>query len=243
MNIYPAIDLKNSQVVRLKQGDFAQVTQYSSHPLEIAQKWESSGAPWLHMVDLDAALSGKPENLEIIQDIASQVKMKIQVGGGIRNLSIIESYLNAGVSRCVIGTQAVKDPDFLNEAGKAFPQQVALGLDTQGDFVAIHGWTEQSTLKVEDMFARIDPDLISCIIHTEIERDGLLVGLPIDKILAFIHKSPIPIIVSGGVSKIDDIKNLSQHRSKKLEGVIIGKALYENRIDLKEAVQISQEKS
>ncbi len=242
MILFPAIDIRQGRVVRLRQGDYAQEKQYGFDPMAMAQKWVAAGARWLHVVDLDAALTGTPTNLALIEKIVKQNKVNVQVGGGIRDLKTVETYVNLGIKSVVLGTAAVKNPAFLKEAVENFPDRISLGLDTKKGYLATDGWTKTSSIKIEAFLKNIPEVGLAWLIHTEIERDGMLTGLQTEGIKHFLEIAPTAVVVSGGVSSLDDIKILAElvEEYSNLDGVIVGKALYEGKIDLEEALQYAR---
>src|SRR5262249_47609596 len=199
MIVFPAIDLKDRKVVRLKQGDYGQVTAYSEHPLRLARRWGEEGAEWIHMVDLDAAKSGVPAHRELIARIAKEVPVKLQVGGGIRSIETARQYLSNGVARIVVGTKAAQDPKFLGELGKNFPGKVALGLDTKEGKIAVQGWTETTGLSVPDYLKRAPLAGVACLIFTDIARDGMLTGPNLSALREVLKATELPVIASGGI--------------------------------------------
>ena len=238
MILYPAIDIKDGKVVRLRQGDYDQVTQYAESPLDQAKSFAAQGAEWLHMVDLDAAKVGQAVNAAIIEEIAGATSLKVQIGGGIRSIEMAESYLSKGIARVVVGTQAVKDPAFLAQLGKTFPDQVALGLDTKAGQIAIQGWTETVNQSIEEFLSHAPLKGISCLIFTDIARDGMLQGPNLEALQHVLEISPIPVIASGGVAQLDDLQQLKALQHPNLNGVIAGKALYEGKFTLEEALKL-----
>ncbi len=243
MIFFPAIDIKGGKVVRLTQGDYDKVTEYAEDPLAQAQGFVAAGASWIHVVDLDAAKAGAPVNAKLIQEMATLPGVQIQIGGGIRTVAMAETYLNSGVARVVVGTKAVQDPSFLAELGDAFPEKVALGLDTKGGRIAIHGWTQTVRLKVDEFIATAPMQGIACLIFTDIARDGMLTGPNLIALQEVMDHSPIPVIASGGVASLQDLKKLYALKHPKLLGVISGKAIYEGRFTLGEALALTQKYS
>lgn len=241
MIVFPAIDLKDGQAVRLKQGDYDQVTQYSDDPLALARRFKEEGAEWIHIVDLDAAKAGRPVHLELIARIAREAApVKIQVGGGIRSLEVAKAYFDAGIARVVVGTKAVQDPAFLAALGKAYPGRIALGLDTKAGKIAVHGWTETTGTSIRDFLQSAPLEGISCLIFTDIARDGMLTGPNVQALQEVAKATELPVIASGGVSSLADIQALVDLEDCKLLGVITGKALYEGKFPLKEAIKIGR---
>lgn len=232
-NIYTAIDILDGSCVRLHKGDYAASTVYDQDPLSVARSWKNLGAKFLHIVDLDGAKSGYPVNASIIQNIVSELDTELQVGGGIRKLETIEALIDCGVTRVIIGSAAVKDPALLVQALARFgSSRVVLGVDCQGEYVAIHGWQEKSQIKASDLVNEFKSKGLRLVHYTDISRDGTLAGPNIDGLKRFVEATSISTINSGGVSCIEDIwaiKNL-QAEGYDIDGVIVGKALYENRI-------------
>ncbi len=237
MNIFPAIDLVGGKAVRLYKGDYAQMTVYSEQPLEVAKAFEAAGAKFIHLVDLEAAKSGIPANLETIRAIAENTSLFVEVGGGIRNMEIARTYLEAGVDRIILGTAAVEDPAFLQEALKEFGGKVAVGVDLKDGYVAIKGWTETSARTADAFFAQMEQLGVQTVICTDISKDGAMQGTNRDLYKDLSRKFKIDLIASGGVSSIEDIQAL---RAMDLYRAIIGKAYYIGAIDLKEANEVAK---
>ena len=235
MILFPAIDLKNGQCVRLEQGDMARATVFNLDPAAQAKTFETQGFEYLHVVDLDGAFAGKPMNAQAVEAMLKVVTMPVQLGGGIRDLATIEAWLGKGIRRVIIGTAAVRDPALVKEAARKFPGQVAVGLDARDGKVAVEGWAETSTVTALDIAKRFEDAGVAAIIFTDIARDGLLKGLNLDATIALAEAISIPVIASGGFASIDDVKALLEPRAKKLEGAISGRALYDGRIDPAEA--------
>lgn len=234
MIIIPAIDIKDSRCVRLTQGRMEDETVYSTDPSEVARRWAGAGAKLIHLVDLDGAVEGNAKNYEVIKKIASSVDVPVQIGGGIRDLKTAELYLKTpGVKRVIIGTAACEDPAFLKSLTKKHPGRVAVGIDAKDGLVAIKGWVEVTDERAVDLARRLEGEGVSCIIYTDISRDGMLMGPNVEATREIAGSVSIPVIASGGVTSIKDIE---AYRSVNLEGVIIGKALYSGKIDLKEAL-------
>ena len=243
MIIIPAIDLKEGKCVRLKQGLMDQSTIFSENPAEMARKWIDLGAKRLHLVDLDGAFAGKPINDEAVRSIVSEVgnDIPIQLGGGIRNLNTVENFLNSGVDSVIIGTAAVTNPGFLHEACYAFPGQIIVGLDAKDGDVAINGWAKLTGHNVIDLAKKFEEYGVESIIYTDIGRDGMLSGVNIEATVRLSEALKIPVIASGGVSNIDDIKALCEVANIGIRGVITGTAIYEGTLDFKAAQQLAQE--
>lgn len=236
MLVIPAIDLKEGQCVRLRQGLMDQSTVFSDDPVAMAQQWVDKGARRLHLVDLDGAFEGKPVNGEVITAIARRFpSLPIQIGGGIRSLETIEHYLQAGVSYAIIGTKAVNDPEFVKKACQQFPGHIIVGLDAKEGLVATEGWAEVSGVKASDLARQFAGDGVEAIVYTDIARDGMMGGVNIDATVEMAQASPIPVIASGGVSKLDDIKALQARAHHGILGAITGRAIYEGTLDIAEA--------
>jgi len=236
--LFPAIDLKNGQCVRLEQGDMARATVFNLDPAAQAKTFETQGFEYLHVVDLDGAFAGKPMNAQAVEAMLKVVKFPVQLGGGIRDLATVEAWLSKGIRRVIIGTAAVRDPALVKEAAKKFPGRVAVGLDARDGKVAVEGWAETSTVTVLDIAQRFEDAGVAAIIFTDIARDGLLKGLNLDATIALAEAISIPVIASGGLASIDDVQALLTPRAKKLEGAISGRALYDGRIDPAEALKL-----
>jgi phosphoribosylformimino-5-aminoimidazole carboxamide ribotide isomerase len=238
MMLFPAIDLKNGQCVRLEQGDMDRATVFNLDPAAQAQSFAAQGFEYLHVVDLDGAFAGKPMNAQAVEAMLKEVKMPVQLGGGIRNLETIEAWLAKGVTRVIIGTAAVRDPALVKEAAKKFPGRVAVGLDARDGHVAVEGWAETSTVSALDIAQRFEDAGVAAIIFTDIARDGLLKGLNLDATITLAEAISIPVIASGGFASIDDVKALLAPRAKKLAGAIVGRALYDGRLDPAQALAL-----
>ncbi len=241
MIIFPAIDIKEGKVVRLIQGKFDQVTDYGLDPVTVAQEWEKQGAQWIHVVDLDGAQTGEPKNLEIIFKIVKNVKIPVQVGGGIRQETTIEKLFKNNVARVVLGTKAVKNLSFLKEILKRHGNKIAVSLDCSQGFVQTKGWTQGSNVQAIPFCSELEKAGLQCLVYTDISRDGMLQGPNFTGLTELLNKTKISVIASGGVSSIDDIKKLKALRPAPM-GVIIGKALYEGKINLKEAIRLCSQK-
>ena len=237
MVILPAIDLKDGKVVRLTKGLMDTAKIYSSEPWQVAKKFEELGSEWLHLVDLNGAFAGKPENLEQIKKIIENTDLKVEIGGGIRDEETIKIYLELGVSRVILGSVAVKNPTFVKEMAKKYP--VAVGIDAKDGYVAVEGWAEVSEMKATELAKEFANAGVEAIIATDIAKDGTLSGVNIDFIKEIQEESGVPIIASGGVRDINDIKLLINN---KIYGTIIGKALYEGTINLKEVFNLIKER-
>ena len=232
MKIFPAIDIKDKKCVRLVKGDFDNKTEYKMSPVDQAGKYKDHGFKNLHIVDLDGALTGEPVNIDIIQDIVAKYDIKIEIGGGVRNFETIQKYLGVGVDKVILGSAAIKDRSFLEEACKNFPNQIALGLDAKNGNLAISGWTEVSDKLTTEFIKKVNDYGISRIIYTDIDRDGTKTSPNFDETKKVAELSNCPVIISGGVSSIDDIKIVRELNN--IEGVIVGKAIYDGDIKLEE---------
>ena len=237
MYIYPAIDLYGGKAVRLYKGDYAQMTVYSDDPVSVARDFAAAGASHIHLVDLEGAKIGKPANLDTIAKIVEATGLFAEVGGGIRDMETVDSYLSIGVSRVILGTAAVKDPVFLQAALDKYGEKIAVGVDLQDGFVAIKGWTETSDLKAEDFFEKMQNMGVKTIICTDISRDGAMKGANRELYRELSSKFAIDLIASGGVSSMEDVTALAE---MKLHGAIIGKAYYIGAVDLKQAVEAAK---
>ena len=241
MILFPAIDLKEGLAVRLEQGDMARATVFNRDPAAQARAFETQGFEYLHIVDLDGAFAGKPMNAGAVECILKDLKIPVQLGGGIRNTATVEAWLDKGVARVIIGTAAVRDPPFVKQAARDYPGQVAVGLDARGGKVAVEGWAETSELSALDIARRFEDAGVAAIVYTDIARDGLLTGLNLDATIALAETISIPVIASGGLASIDDIKALLAPRAKNLAGAIAGRALYDGRLDAAEALKLMRE--
>lgn len=232
LTLYPAIDLKGGQVVRLKRGDMAQATVYSADPAAQARHFAALGFPWLHVVDLDGAFAGRPANSAAVEAILAAIpEIPVQLGGGIRTMATVEAWLGRGLRRVILGSAAVKDPDFALAACKAWPGRVAVGIDARNGMVATEGWAEVSTVLATDLGKRFEDAGAAAIIYTDIERDGMLGGVNLEATLAMARAVRLPVIASGGVASLDDLAALAGLAGEGIEGVIIGRALYDGRVD------------
>ena len=236
MILFPAIDLKEGLAVRLEQGDMARATVFHKDPAAQARDFEMQGFAYLHIVDLDGAFAGKPVNADAVDRILETIGIPVQLGGGVRDMATVEAWLGKGVDRVIIGTAAVRDPEFVKEAAKKFHGRVAVGLDARDGKVAVQGWAETSELSALEIARRFEDAGVSAIIYTDIARDGLLKGINWDATIALAEAISIPVIASGGLASIDDIKAMLEPRAKKLEGAIAGRALYDGRLDPAEAL-------
>ena len=231
MILFPAIDLKNGQCVRLEQGDMARATVFNLDPAAQANSFAAQGFEYLHVVDLDGAFAGRPMNAQAVEAMLKAVTVPLQLGGGIRDLSTVEAWLEKGVARVIIGTAAVRDPELVKTAAKKFPGRVAVGLDTRDGKVAVEGWAETSEVSALDIAQRFQDAGVAAIIFTDIARDGLLKGLNLDATIALAERISIPVIASGGLASIKDIRAMLAPRARKLAGAIAGRALYDGRLD------------
>lgn len=238
MILFPAIDLKDGQCVRLKLGDMEQATVYNTDPAAQAKAFEDQGFEWLHVVDLNGAFAGESVNGAAVEAILKATKNPVQLGGGIRSLQHIENWLSKGLRRVILGTVAVRDPVLVIEACKAFPGQVAVGIDAKGGTVAVEGWAEASELGVIELARKFEGAGVAAIIYTDIDRDGVLAGINWESTLALAEAVSIPVIASGGLASMDDIRRLAEPDVAKLEGAISGRALYDGRIDPAEALAV-----
>ncbi|MDE8348862.1 MAG: 1-(5-phosphoribosyl)-5-[(5-phosphoribosylamino)methylideneamino]imidazole-4-carboxamide isomerase [Acidocella sp.] len=238
LTLYPAIDLKDGACVRLKRGEMDQATIYADDPGAQAAAWEALGFAWVHVVDLNGAFAGKPVNAEAVRAILKAVKIPVQLGGGIRDLGGIEAWLNAGVNRVILGSAAAKNPAMVRDACAKFPGRIVVGIDARGGMVATEGWAETSTLAATELAARLEDAGISAIIYTDIARDGMLSGLNLQETAALAARVTVPVIASGGVADIADIIALkaASRTTQNLCGAIIGRALYDGRLDAAEAL-------
>jgi phosphoribosylformimino-5-aminoimidazole carboxamide ribotide isomerase len=238
MILYPAIDLKGGQCVRLKLGDMAQATVFNDDPAAQAATFERQGFTYLHVVDLDGAFAGKPMNAQAVDRILATVRMPVQLGGGIRDMATLEAWLAKGVARTIIGTAAVRDPAFVREAAQRHPGKVAVGIDARDGFVAVEGWAERSELSAVELGRRFEDAGVAAIIYTDIARDGVLAGLNIEATLALAEAVAIPVIASGGLASLDDVRRLLPPDCARLDGAINGRALYDGRLDAAEALAL-----
>lgn len=237
MNIFPAIDLYDKKAVRLYKGDYDQMTIYSERPWEIAIDFERQGAKFIHVVDLEGAKTGKTPNLEIIKKIASSTNLFLEIGGGIRDMEVVKTYLENGASRVILGTSAVNDESFLKEAISTYGEKIAVGADIKDGYIAIKGWTQKSQYSLEEFLNKMQALGVKTVICTDISKDGAMKGTNLELYSALSQKYSLDIIASGGVSSIEDVKAL---RKMELYGAIIGKAYYTGAIDLKEAIEVSK---
>jgi len=233
--VIPAIDLKDGRCVRLRQGDMAAETVYSEDVPAVARKWQQSGASVIHVVDLNGAVDGAPRNLPQIEAVMKTVSVNIQVGGGIRNIQTVRRYLNAGVARVVLGTAALTDRAFLEQACKEFPRRILLGLDARGGKVVVKGWTAVSETRAIDLLKEVSGYDIGAVIYTDISRDGMLSGPNIVALKEVAELSPFPVIASGGITRVEDLRAV-RSLGPRIEGAIVGKALYDGKLDYRAAL-------
>jgi phosphoribosylformimino-5-aminoimidazole carboxamide ribotide isomerase len=238
MILFPAIDLKDGQCVRLEQGDMARATVFNLDPAAQARAFAAQGFEYLHVVDLDGAFAGKPVNAQAVERMLKAVSMPVQLGGGIRDLKTVQAWLERGVARVIIGTAAVRDPALVKQAAKAFPGRVAVGLDARDGKVAVEGWAEISEVTALQIARRFEDAGVAAIVFTDITRDGLLKGLNLDATIELAESISIPVIASGGLASIEDVKALLAPRAKKLAGAIAGRALYDGRLDPASALSL-----
>lgn len=236
--LFPAIDLKDGQCVRLKQGEMDAATVFSDDPAAQARTFQDQGFEYLHMVDLNGAFEGKPVNGDAVESILKSITIPVQLGGGIRDMATISAWVEKGISRVILGTLAVRNPDMVHEACKEFPGKIAVGIDARDGMVAIEGWAETSTTTAIDLAKIFEFAGVSAIIYTDIERDGVLEGLNLDATEELARTVSIPVIASGGLASMDDIRNLMREEYSILEGAISGRALYDGRLDAKEALAL-----
>ncbi len=237
MILYPAIDLKDGQCVRLLKGDMDKTTVFNDNPAAQARAFQDAGCEWIHLVDLNGAFAGQPVNAEAVEAILAEITVPAQLGGGIRDMKTIENWLTRGLSRVILGTVAVENPDLVREAARAFPGQVAVGIDARKGRVATKGWAEETDVKVTDLARSFEDAGVAAIIYTDIDRDGAMQGPNVEATAALANAVDIPVIASGGVSSMDDLRALRDCGAP-LNGVISGRALYDGRIDLAAAVEL-----
>jgi phosphoribosylformimino-5-aminoimidazole carboxamide ribotide isomerase len=236
--LFPAIDLKEGLAVRLEQGDMARATVFNHDPVEQARVFAAQGFQYLHLVDLDGAFAGRPMNAKAVERILAAVKIPVQLGGGIRDRATIEAWLGKGVTRVIIGTAAVRDPTLVKQAAAAFPGRVVVGLDARDGKVAVEGWATTAELSVLDLARRFEDAGVAAIVYTDVARDGMLKGLNLDATVALAEAVTLPVVASGGLASIDDVRALLTPRARKLAGAIIGRALYDGRLDAAEALKL-----
>ena len=237
MKIFPAIDIKDKKCVRLIKGDFENKTEYETSPIDQAGKYKDHGFKNLHIVDLDGALTGKTVNLDIIKEIVSKYDLKIEIGGGIRSLDSIKQYIDAGVEKVILGSAAIKDKNFLKEACEKFPNKIALGLDAKDGYLSVSGWKENSNKLTLEYLKEVKDYGVSRLIYTDINRDGMKQSPNFEETSKVADTSNCPVVISGGVSSIDDIKKAKELNNSNIEGIIVGKAIYDGDIKLNELVK------
>ena len=231
MILFPAIDLKNGEAVRLQQGDKARATVFSRDPAAQARAFAEQGFSYLHLVDLDGAFAGRPVNAAAVERIIAAVKVPVQLGGGIRDRATIDAWLDKGVARVIIGTAAVRDPALVKAAARAHPGRVAVGLDARDGKIAVEGWSKTSALSALDVARRFEDEGVAAIVYTDVNRDGMLQGLNLDATIVLAEHVSLPVIASGGLASLADVRALLEPRAQKLEGAIAGRALYDGRLD------------
>ncbi len=243
MILFPAIDLKDGECVRLKLGDMQQATVYNADPAAQAKAFEAQGFEWLHVVDLNGAFEGRSVNGDAVEAILTATTNPVQLGGGIRTLAHIEAWLAKGLARVILGTVAVRDPALVGEACRLFPGKIAVGIDARGGKVAVEGWAEASTLEVIELARRFEGAGVAAVIYTDIDRDGVLTGINWAATIALAEAVSIPVIASGGLASLDDIRRMTEPDAERLEGAISGRALYDGRIDPAQALAILRSSS
>ena len=236
MNLYPAIDIKNGACVRLLYGDLEKVTTYNDDPGAQAEAFAAAGCRWIHVVDLDGAVEGQAVNRDAVNAILG-AGLPVQLGGGIRDMAGVEHWINQGISRVILGTAALKNPQLVKDAARAFPGQIAVGADARGGMIAAEGWIETTDMPVLDLVKRFEDSGVAAVIFTDIGRDGALTGVNLEATAALARATPLPVIASGGVASIDDITALAQDDSG-IDGVITGRAIYDGRLDLSAALSV-----
>ena len=242
MILFPAIDLKNGECVRLVHGDMARATVFNANPAAQAQAFAAQGFDYLHVVDLDGAFAGRPVNAEAVRGILARLTIKLQLGGGIRDMKTVRGWLESGVTRVIIGTAAVRDPDFVREAARLYPGRIAVGVDARGGVVAIEGWAKTSDISALDLARRFQDAGVAAIIYTDIARDGALAGLNVESTVALADALEIPVVASGGLASIEDVRRLMEPDCARLAGAIVGRALYDGRLDPRAALALLRSK-
>ncbi len=238
MYLLPAIDLKEGKCVRLKQGNMAQTTVFNDDPAAQAQEFVAQGAEWIHIVDLDGAFAGKPVNATAVENILNKVSVNIELGGGIRTIETIKMWIDKGVRRVILGTIALRDPDFVKKACREFPDKIAVGIDARDGFVAVEGWAEKSEMTALDLARCFESVGVSAIIYTDVSRDGVLQGPNLPATVQLASSISTPVIVSGGISSLKDIEACKREEKNNIIGVIAGRAVYENRFSVRQAVDL-----
>jgi phosphoribosylformimino-5-aminoimidazole carboxamide ribotide isomerase len=241
MILFPAIDLKDGQCVRLKLGDMDQATVFNDDPAAQACEFAEQGFEWLHLVDLNGAFAGRPVNAAAVEAILAVARVPVQLGGGIREIATVETWLSKGVRRVILGTAAVRDPDFVRQACKLFPGCIAVGVDARAGKVAAAGWAETTDMSAPELAKRFEDAGVAAIIYTDIERDGMLQGLNVEATLRLAHATTIPVVASGGLASLDDIRRLVEPDCAILEGAVCGRALYDGRLDGRQALRLIAE--
>ncbi|MEZ5758089.1 MAG: 1-(5-phosphoribosyl)-5-[(5-phosphoribosylamino)methylideneamino]imidazole-4-carboxamide isomerase [Emcibacteraceae bacterium] len=244
MILFPAIDLKDGNCVRLYKGEMDQATIFNNDPGDQAKKFADAGCEWLHIVDLNGAFAGRPVNGDAVASILENVNIPVQLGGGIRDLGTIQSWIEKGISRVILGTIALRDPDLVIAAAKKFPGKVAVGIDARNGMVAVEGWAETSDMSAVDLGKKFEDAGVTCIIYTDIDRDGTMQGLNVESTIALADALSIPVIASGGVASLDDLrqlKNAAANSIGTIEGAISGRALYDGSLDVKAALSLLKE--
>jgi phosphoribosylformimino-5-aminoimidazole carboxamide ribotide isomerase len=240
--LFPAIDLRNGECVRLLRGDMGQATVFNTDPPAQARTFADQGFEYLHVVDLDGAFAGRTVNAEAVRRILSGLTMKMQLGGGVRDMKTVRGWLENGVTRVIIGTAAVRDPEFVREAARLFPGRIAVGIDARDGWVAVDGWTKTSNVSAPDLARRFEDAGVAAIIYTDIARDGALTGLNIESTVTLANTLSIPVIASGGLASIEDVRRLTEPDCARLGGAIVGRALYDGRLDAREALALLRAK-
>jgi len=238
MLLFPAIDLKDGRCVRLLRGDMTSATVFDVEPARQAQSFAEAGCTWLHMVDLNGAVEGRPINRDAVEKVLATTRLQVQLGGGIRSIETLSSWFEAGIDRAILGTIALRDPGLVKDACKQWPGRIAVGIDARDGKVAVEGWTRQSSMKALDLALRFEDAGVAAIIYTDIERDGALGGVNVDSTVILAQHLTTPVIASGGVSSLVDLRELRQHEDSGIIGVVAGRALYDGRIDIAEAIDI-----
>jgi phosphoribosylformimino-5-aminoimidazole carboxamide ribotide isomerase len=236
MIIYPAIDIQDGTCVRLKQGNFAEVTKFNNDILSQAKIFEDAGFEWLHIVDLDGARKGKPVNMDLITKVIAETNLKVQIGGGIRELDVVDEYISSGAARVILGTAAIKNIALVEQACKKYPGKIAVGLDARGNRVSVSGWLEETDIFIFDLIEELEKIGVAAIIYTDIERDGLLTGFDAEGTNEIARTVSMPIIASGGVSDFNDLLRIKEIEKNGVSGVIIGRAFYEKKINFIDAL-------
>lgn len=240
MILFPAIDLKNGQCVRLLRGAMEAATVFSDDPPAQARRFVAAGCRWLHVVDLDGAFAGKPMNARAVEGIVAAAGVPVQLGGGIRDLDTIARWLEAGVARVILGTVALRDPELVKRACRQHPEQVVVGIDARGGRVAVEGWAEESEVTALELALRFEDAGVAAIVYTDIDRDGALGGVNVEATAALARALSAPVIASGGVASLDDIRALKAHEGDGIAGAILGRALYDGRVDLAAAITVAE---